>query len=292
MPNSGTDRGSGSRPDGNYWFRYNGALYVNLNSNIEDNAGHAAFLREVIAEHGTDATWTVVTFHHSIYSVAHHSTKADILARREALAPAFSEAGVDLVLMGHDHVYVRSFLMDGTTPSRDPGELAGDLEPEEGEVLYLTANSSSTSKFYPMKDRKFAYAAVRDQSKRANFTNVEVTDEMLTLTTYALSGTPAGATVSVLDRIALSRPDHEAPTIAAEETAEVVWGGRFDPLEGVSARDARDGDLTAALRVSGRVLSGIPGEYRLSYAVSDAAGNTAEFVSTVSVVARSWPPRF
>ncbi|GAA3695204.1 metallophosphoesterase family protein [Arthrobacter ginkgonis] len=295
MPNSGTARDS--RPEGDYWFRYNGALYINLNSNIEDNAAHAAFVREVIAEQGTDEqgsgpAWTIVTFHHSVFSVAHHATQAGILARREALAPVFSEAGVDVVLMGHDHVYVRSFLMDGTTPSRDRGELAGDLEPEEGEVLYLTANSSSASKFYSIKDRKFAYAAVRNQSKRANFTNVEVTDDVLTLTTYVLSGAAANATVSVLDRVALSKPDREAPSITAAATAAIARGGGFDPLEGVSASDARDGDLTAALRVSGRVLSSIPGEYRLVYAVSDAAGNTTRVLRTVSVAASSWPPRF
>ena len=119
-----------------------------------------------------------------------------------------------------------------------------------------------------------------------------VTDDVLTLTTYALSGAAGNATVSVLDRVALSKPDREAPSITAGETADVAGGGRFDPLEGVSASDTRDGDLTAALRVSGGVIGGLPGEYRLVYAVSDAAGNAAELVRTVSVSRLSWPPRF
>ena len=31
----------------------------------------------------------------------------------------FSQNGIDLVLMGHDHVYTRSMLMDGTTALKD-----------------------------------------------------------------------------------------------------------------------------------------------------------------------------
>src|SRR5699024_11405211 len=67
------------------------------------------------------------------------------------LPPALSEAGLDVVLNGHDHIYTRTHLMKGNAPVVPAGLPAqGDiLYPEDDEVLYLTGNSSSGSKFYP-----------------------------------------------------------------------------------------------------------------------------------------------
>ncbi|MGN1183276.1 MAG: metallophosphoesterase, partial [Faecalibacillus sp.] len=62
-------------------------------------------------EKNKDVRWKVVAFHHSIYSVANHAIESDILQRRNELAPVFDELGIDVVLMGHDHVYVRSHIM-------------------------------------------------------------------------------------------------------------------------------------------------------------------------------------
>ncbi|MFR8873728.1 MAG: hypothetical protein ACLVHV_09875 [Oscillospiraceae bacterium] len=43
----------------------------------------------------------------------------DILSRRDTLVPLFQELDIDVVLMGHDHVYTRSYMMDGLTPMTD-----------------------------------------------------------------------------------------------------------------------------------------------------------------------------
>src|SRR5690606_29534273 len=141
------------RAGGDYWYTYNGVLYLNINTNARsaDEEDHAAFLRSVVAEHGDEANWIVVSMHHSLYSAAFHSVEQDVKERRAALAPVFSELGVDLVLAGHDHIYTRSYLMDGTTPAGDLAEQEKSgvtLTAEEGQVLYVTGNSASGSKFY------------------------------------------------------------------------------------------------------------------------------------------------
>ena len=56
------------------------------------------------------------------------------------------------------------------------------------------------------------------------------------------------------------------------------------PEAGGLAGDA-DGDLTSSITVSGSVDTQTVGEYRITYTVSDAAGNEATAVRTVSVVA-------
>lgn len=52
---------------------------------------------------------------------------------------------------------------------------------------------------------------------------------------------------------------------------------------GFTANDDRDGDLTASVKVEGSVDSAAPGTYTLTYSVSDAFGNEATAVRTVTV---------
>ncbi|WP_423923841.1 fibronectin type III domain-containing protein [Frigoribacterium sp. 2-23] len=202
MPNVDPTAGKpdANRAGGDYWFIYNDTLYISFNSNDRNDAGHAAYAEKVIAEHGAEATWTIVTFHHSVYSVASHATDSDIITRRAELPPVMSALDVDLVLMGHDHVYVRSYLMSGTKPV-DGDEPVGDtVTPEGDEVLYVTANSSSGSKFYDIQPMDFDFSAVQNQEYTPNFTNIQVTDDSIGMTTYRSKD------ISVVDAVTLKRP--------------------------------------------------------------------------------------
>ena len=63
----------------------------------------------------------------------------------------------------------------------------------------------------------------------------------------------------------------------------VAHGAAFDPLAGVSARDGRDGDVTARVSVLGTVDTSSAGRYQLLYLVSDAAGNQSAVSRRVTV---------
>ncbi|WP_186317828.1 FN3 domain-containing metallophosphoesterase family protein, partial [Curtobacterium sp. 9128] len=210
LPNVSTEFGKpdAARAGGDYWFVHGDTLYISLNSNDKDDARHAAFAEQVIAEHGDEARWKVVTFHHSVYSVASHSTDSDIIARRADLPPAMSALDVDLVLMGHDHVYVRSYLMDGVTPVDADAPVTDTVTPTDDEVLYVTANSSSGSKYYDVReDIDFDFSAVQNQEYTPNFTNVEVTADSIAMTTYRT------ADMTVVDAVTLHKPaDETTPT--------------------------------------------------------------------------------
>lgn len=78
MPNV-SDKGVTSNTGaqgGDYWFMYNGTLFMSLNSNNTSTAEHKAFMKEAM-DANPDAIWNVVTFHHSTYSVANHYTDSD-----------------------------------------------------------------------------------------------------------------------------------------------------------------------------------------------------------------------
>ncbi|MGO2746996.1 GH92 family glycosyl hydrolase [Microbacterium sp.] len=274
------------RAGGDYWYTYNGVLYLNINTNARsaDEEDHAAFLRSVVEDQGEAANWIVVSMHHSLYSAAFHSVEQDVIERREALAPVFSELGVDLVLAGHDHIYTRSYLMDGTTPVGDRAEQEQSgvtLAAEEGQVLYVTGNSSSGSKFYGL-DAASPEAAIKNQSNQPQYTDVDVSPAAITLTTYQTMDR------TVIDEVTLTRTvdDEKGPEFAGlDAESEVAQGQPFEPLAGVTATDEIDGDVTAAIEVSGDVDVRTPGAYTLTYRVTDAAGNATEFERMVTVTA-------
>lgn len=78
-----------------------------------------------------------------------------------------------------------------------------------------------------------------------------------------------------------------APVIHLPDTWHVMTEGEmFDPLEGVTADDLEDGDLTDQLVVSGDVNSESPGVYLLAYSVKDSAGQRSVASRTVQVKGR------
>ncbi|QJW99946.1 purple acid phosphatase family protein [Frigoriglobus tundricola] len=127
-----------------YSFDYQGTRIVVLNSN-EKIAEQTPWLDKVLESRPTSIRWTVVTFHHPIYST---SPGRDNKAVRQAWRPLFDKHGVDLVLQGHDHTYGRSGLM------REDNLLSGDpLRPTRGTVY---AVSVSGSKMYALDKLSWA----------------------------------------------------------------------------------------------------------------------------------------
>jgi 3',5'-cyclic AMP phosphodiesterase CpdA len=69
---------------------------------------------------GTDKPWKIVLTHQPAFPIEGDSTAAGM---RERWLPIFEETGVDLVLCGHQHEFLRTFPLDadGNTVSADEG---------------------------------------------------------------------------------------------------------------------------------------------------------------------------
>lgn len=85
---------------------------------------------------GTDKKWKIVALHRGLYGATYDSSEI-----RNEWAPVFDQLGIDLVLQGHDHNYVRTYPINNKTITH-----AG-----KG-TIYITANSGGI-KFYPQKWR-------------------------------------------------------------------------------------------------------------------------------------------
>lgn len=169
--------------NGDYYYTYNDALFMVINTNNRENEEHAQFIEETIAAN-PNVNWKFVVMHHSIYSENSHKYDGDILERREELVPVFDANDIDVVFAGHDHGYVRTHQMEGNQPLMSQNHVNQNTVKNPTGVLYLTANSSSGSKYYHKKDDAGFYTAVRSQNYNPSYSNVEVTDNTFKITTY------------------------------------------------------------------------------------------------------------
>ena len=222
LPNVSNLGSSGQgNAQGDYYYIYNNALMLVLNSNNRSTAEHEEFIKNTLAKtkDNQDIKWKIVVFHHSIYSSASHASDNDILARRDTLAPMFSQNGIDLVLMGHDHVYTRSMLMDGTTALKNEsfdqnGNPIHEVTDPKG-LTYITANSASGSKYYEFTSNLSGdYIAVKNQEHTPNITKLDVKDNQLKIVTYRTSD------LSVVDDFTINKTSTE--TVDKTELGKLI----------------------------------------------------------------------
>lgn len=128
-------------PGRTYHVAYQDLLVAVLDSNYDlvDPQLQAEWLDRVLSESG--ARWKVVVHHHPFYA---SRPGRDNHPLRDAWGPIFDRHGVDLVLQGHDHAYMR------TVPMRDH---APAPEGEHG-TIYLVAVSGT--KMYEQDAPDFA----------------------------------------------------------------------------------------------------------------------------------------
>ena len=83
-----------------------------------------------------------------------------------------------------------------------------------------------------------------------------------------------------------SSADKTAPVFSMPATSKVAYGSKFNALEGVTAFDDRDGDVTKSITVVNNLNTSRPGTQTLVYRVKDKAGNSTEFKRSVTVLSQ------
>ncbi|MGV3762275.1 metallophosphoesterase [Parapedobacter sp.] len=107
-----------------YFVDVQGVRFISLNSDQAEESDRYLEAQRVWLEHILEQnpnTWTVVTFHHPIYSP---KGTRDNKRMRETFKPLFDRYGVDLVLQGHDHTYARGM---GKIPMDSKGRVSGTM---------------------------------------------------------------------------------------------------------------------------------------------------------------------
>ena len=116
-----------------YSFEYGNALFINIDSNVSGLANNAAFMNwfEDTLKN-SDATWKVVMMHQGFFGRS---------ASPNAITDMMYKYGVDLALIGHNHFYYRSYMIDGRGNLVDEGGVVWSLPQSAGNKQNDTASN-------------------------------------------------------------------------------------------------------------------------------------------------------
>jgi len=218
-----------------YSFDYNNAHFIVLNTNDlsdTDTLGETqlAWLKKDAA--ASNAQWKVVALHKAPYSNGSHVSDTDVTALREQLGALLPELGIDLVLQGHDHVYLRTdILADNQIVPAEESNVQYDgrdytMQSDPHGTVYVISACAGV-KFYPVKD-----AAVTDPLFPRATQSVDVELPVLSAITidgarlYLDAFTVDGDTAARIDGFALEKTK---TNIAGAQAANPAGAAYSDP---------------------------------------------------------------
>ena len=213
VASGGTDQYHGNS---NYYFLYNKVLFIGLNTSPYPGDSLAAvkymndFSNTINAAKNAHTSiqydFIVVTHHKSTNAMGSgHTLESDVLAYVKAgLLDTMTAKGVDLVITGHDHIYVRSKLMyNKNTSTNGTGTYYMTLKPgggtsgrATGGFASATVNSVDYSAIYPwltqVKDDKYYPEFYEKHSTytvgNPGYTIIEVNGTRMNINVYESNG--------------------------------------------------------------------------------------------------------
>ena len=240
MPATGNHSGFGTNATANYFvlpnepqqdtetgvyysFDYNNVHVSVLNTEALDE--NNALTKEQIdwlkkdVKKSADADWHFVMFHKALYSHGSHYKDKDVIAMREQLGGLMPQLGIDVVLTGHDHVYLRTAsLVDNkkvdttyTYLEKDGDIYKAQVQPTgttymisgtAGVKYYNAIDNAKTDKYFPRGEKILNFDAPM-------YSAYEIKDKVLYMKAYAVKD---GKTVCV-DSFAIQKDPSQGKTV-------------------------------------------------------------------------------
>lgn len=193
------------RSGSDYAFHVGNVLFLCFDSNDPEMGNRRAFVEEAAGQAEWD--WIIVYMHHSLFP-PRTRLDYDAQTRFETFTQLFSEYDIDLVLSGHDHLYARTYLMQGGQRTASPADAA---EKSVGQTLYVTAGSCSGSKFYASEQEPPDYLCALGAPETISVIQVTVSGNALRINAVS----PHNA--EVFDSFTLTRKEGHKPVPDAPE---------------------------------------------------------------------------
>lgn len=151
-----------------YSYDYNNVHFSVLNTNDDEgdklSDAQVEWLKADVTE--SDAKWKIVVLHKALYSNGSHYDDDEVKGFREQLSALLPYLGVDMVLQGHDHVYLRTDAMNGNfvvpsetkvigyngasyTAKVNPAGTVYSIPGTAGVKIYNTKDAAATDKLFP-----------------------------------------------------------------------------------------------------------------------------------------------
>lgn len=185
-----------------YSFDYNNVHIMVLNTNdLNDDGTLSETQVEWLKKDATqsNAQWKIVALHKALYSNGSHYKDDDVCAMRDQLSVLMPQLNIDLVLQGHDHVYMRTYAMDANKVtdtervylSHNGQKYATDVKPTgtsyvisgtSGVKTYVQNDDSVTDKYFPR-------AEVIKHVDASMFSAIQIEDGILYFDAYTVDST-------------------------------------------------------------------------------------------------------
>lgn len=203
-----------------YSYDYNDVHFTVLNTNDDedDKLGEEQinWLKNDIKS--SDAKWKIVVFHKAIYSNGSHYDDGEVEGMRAQLSTLLPYLGVDLVLQGHDHVYLRTDVINSNavipakeeTVSFDGLDYSLKYNPKgsiysicgtSGVKVYQTKDVEATDKLFPRAEKLNA-----ENTKNSMFSSITVEGDRLYYNAYEVED---GKAIRV-DNFAIEKTENES----------------------------------------------------------------------------------
>lgn len=252
-----------------YSYDYNNAHFIVLNTNnLSDSKAlsddQLAWLKA--DAQASDAQWKIVVLHKALYSNGSHYDDKDVKAMRKQLCGLMPDLGIDIVLQGHDHVYLRTDVMDNNEVVKAEEqkitfggrEYTAKLNPE-GTVYVISACAGV--KDYQTKDVKdtdklFPRAEAIYDAHSAVFSAITIDGSKLYFDAYMLDDEAKDGATRI-DSFALSKAEKEEPE-NPEKPGEAREARSSRPAR--ASRNPRSAPLARKAREAGRALRPVESE--------------------------------
>lgn len=204
-----------------YSYDYNDVHFTVLNTNDDedDKLGEAQIEWMKNDIKSSDAKWKVVVLHKAIYSNGSHFDDSEVEGMREQLGALLPYLGVDLVLQGHDHVYLRTAVMNANSviPTRTGTVTYEGLEYQmkynpkgsiysicgtSGVKVYTPKDVAETDELFPRAEK-----LLPENTDNSMFAAITVEGDCLYYNAYEVED---GEAVRV-DNFAIEKTEDEAP---------------------------------------------------------------------------------
>ena len=227
-----------------YSFVYGDATYIVLNTNDSDVAvSEAQRAWAASVADSADTTWKILVTHKAPYSKGSHQNDSDVLALRSWLSNFTTQHGIDLVLSGHDHTYMRTPSLtngiEASVTTQTVTDSAGN--PYEAQLnpagTTFVIPSTSGTKFYDVVENDLP-TAKSGQPYQPIYSTLSIEGDTLFWRSYTVSGDEA----TLYDSFAITKNNN---LTAAEKVMQMI-DALPDPNSGSDAVLATKADINEA----------------------------------------------
>lgn len=203
-----------------YSYDYNDVHFTVLNTNDDEDDklsdAQIDWMKNDIKS--SDAKWKIVVLHKAPYSNGSHYDDSDVEGFRKQLGSLLPYLGVDLVLQGHDHVYLRTDVLNANVvvPTREGTKTYNGLDYgvkyDPNGTIYSICGTSGV-KVYHTKDaaatdKKFPRAESIVDVENSMFSAITVDGDTIYYNAYQVDGDEAVR----VDNFAIEKADKNTET--------------------------------------------------------------------------------